>query len=306
MNDRHLELEPVPCALCGASEVDLVVTGVDQEHDLSGTFDVVRCRSCGHAYLNPRPTPASVPGLYPDDYGSFSASHGGSAATRAKRVYAHVVQFGELPRRSSGRLLEVGCGTGVNLAEHRGRGWDVAGIEPSEAAASRAREAGLDVTVGTDEAVDRLDEASVDELHALMVVEHVPDPIATLRRFRRVVRPGGRVVLSVPNFDARSRKRFGRDWYALQVPRHFHHFDRSSIERALTAAGWEVERVWYQPTLADTTKSIALRWRGRAVAPVARLLVVLGKMADLALLPVLIGVMSRRGSSRMTVTARRR
>ncbi len=99
---------------------------------------------------------------------------------------------------------------------------------------------------------------------------------------------------------------FRRDWYALQVPRHFHHFDRASIERALVAAGWDVERIWYQPTVADTTKSVALRWRDRAIAPVARLIVVAGKVVDLALLPVLVGVMSRRGSSRMTVTARRR
>lgn len=301
--DPRIRLRSVPCALCSANAPSGLLSARDNEHDLAGEFHVVECGECGHRYLDPRPTPDSLDALYPADYSVFSATTRPLTGWRWR--LAHVRQFGRLPRRGDGRLLEIGCGSGVLLASLTAQGRETLGIEPSATAAAAARAAGMEVLVGTEQLVDTLDPESFAEIYALMVVEHVPDPIATLRRAFRVAAPGAVLTISVPNFGSRGRRRFGRHWFPLQLPRHFHHFDRTTITRALEDAGWRVERVWFQPTTADLFKSVDLMLRGTRLHRLAALLVAAGRILDLLALPVAMPLAQLVGTSRMTIVSRR-
>lgn len=303
-SDPRIRLEHVACALCGADDADTALVGRDNEHDLMGSFTVVTCRRCGHNYTDPRPTADSIDALYPEEYGSFSARRAGRSAALRDR-YVHLLQFGERMRDGGGELLEVGCGSGANLAAHAARGWSARGIEPSASAVAVARGLGLDVSHGTETQIDELPSGRFTEVQALMVLEHVPDPLATLRRMHRVGAAGARLVVSVPCFASGSRRRFGADWYALQVPRHFHHFTEPTLRHALEQTGWRIERVWYQPTTADWCKSLALATQGRRWGPLVARATRLRGLVDLAMLPLLVAVTQRRTSSRMTVIARR-
>jgi SAM-dependent methyltransferase len=132
------------------------------------------------------------------------------------RAYAHEglslpAQSEELPERyqerfrilsggaPQGLLLEIGCGSGsfLNLA-HRHE-WAVRGIDVSEYAAERVRQRhGLDVSAGTLEEA-RFPDNQFDAVHMSHVLEHLPDPRATLIEIRRVMKPGGRLGIEVPN-----------------------------------------------------------------------------------------------------------
>jgi len=296
-------LVDVPCAVCGSSDGQPILKAGDNEHDLVGSFTVVQCANCGHTFTNPRPTIDSIPALYPDTYSAFATNTRHTRMARAKSRYAHFVQFGTQPVRRRGRMLEVGCGAGANLRRHRELGLEVIGIEPSVGAAATASADGLDVIVGTDERVAELEPGTFDVVHALMVVEHVPDPRRTLRRLFDATAPGGALAVSTPNFDCRSRRLFGSHWFPLQLPRHFHHFDADRLCSLLVDAGWVIDRVWYQPTLTDTGKSLRLASidRGR---PLPERAVKLGfNLIDIVAFPIILAMAKSRGATRMTIHA---
>jgi SAM-dependent methyltransferase len=293
-------LVTAPCALCGSLDAVPELTGFDREGDLDGEFVVRQCGQCGHAYLDPRPADGQLELLYSNSYAPFVARR--RQTPRIVRKLLDFRDFGRAPRPTDARVLELGCGSGRNLKRLVAAGCSVTGIEPNRSAAAAAAEFGT-VLVGDDRAVDDFDADTFDVVQAYMVIEHVGDPVDVLGKLRRVCRPGGAIELMVPNFSSRQRRRFGKDWYPLQVPRHLQHFTPATITEALERAGWAQIEVWQQPTTVDLWKSLALRSERsrfeRALLPLKRL----APIIDLAGLPLLVLVTRVRGSSRMTVRA---
>ena len=113
-------------------------------------------------------------------------------------------------RRLAGRLLDVGCGTGAHMLLLADLGWEVEGIEWDACAAEVARQAtGRPVTVGDVHGFES--SAQMDAILLNHVFEHLPDPVADLRRMRELLRPGGRVILVWPNSHGLGARRFG-EW----------------------------------------------------------------------------------------------
>jgi len=135
------------------------------------------------------------------------------------------------------RILDVGCGTGANLLMLSKYG-DAEGVDISEDALAFCRERGLDkVKLGAGEELPYEDD-SFDLVTAFDVVEHMDDDLAGLREMRRVLRPGGRVLLFVPTFMF---------LWGLQddVSHHRRRYRLSELRRVLEQAGFEVERMTY-------------------------------------------------------------
>jgi SAM-dependent methyltransferase len=246
--------------------------GWDRLCGVPGRFSVLRCGTCRLAYTVPRPDPEELRAYYPDSYASYRESV--PATTVRQRLGARVdaarfsagIRFGafrRVTRLPPGRLLDVGCGRG-DLAEwFAERGWQVAGVEPSEYAAKQAAERGIEVHRGT------LDDApwapeSFDAITFSHVLEHVPDPLTTLRQVLALLRPAGIVAVSLPNFGAWQRRLFGEAWFPLDLPRHLQHFDRVSLPHMARAAGLEPIEVRTSPLFnGGILASVQYALRGR-------------------------------------------
>jgi SAM-dependent methyltransferase len=137
------------------------------------------------------------------------------------------------------RFLEVGFGDGFQLAAMRDRAWDVEGVDADSGAVRAAGARGLKVRAGS-LPEQGFTEAQFDAIYMSHVVEHVHDPVALLCEAARVLKPGGRLVVLTPNVDALGHRRFGKDWFALDVPRHLLLFTPRRLAELAWSADLEV------------------------------------------------------------------
>jgi 2-polyprenyl-3-methyl-5-hydroxy-6-metoxy-1,4-benzoquinol methylase len=163
-----------------------------------------------------------------------------------------------LPALPGGRLLDVGCGSGEWLSVMKNLGWEVEGLDFDENAVRVARQTGLNVHCGALED-QRFPDGSFDAVTLNHVIEHVPDPVKTLKECARILKKGGKLVLATPNSASLSHRLFKNDWRGLEPPRHLHIFSPSSMRRALRIAG--MRNVLIQPVIATSViyESILVR-----------------------------------------------
>lgn len=168
----------------------------------------------------------------------------------------------------SGSLLDVGCGSGEVLAVAQARGWTTAGAEPVEQSAEIARGRGLDVRAALLQDTD-LPQRHWDVVTAFHVLEHLTDGASFLRLLARWARPGGLVVVEVPNWASFQRERSGANWPGLRPLEHVAHYSTTTMRGTMARAGLEPVLVrtlgflWHEQTLDQQLDDLALH-RARA------------------------------------------
>jgi SAM-dependent methyltransferase len=243
-----LEMQALRCRACGYRLSDSkTIPGVDRLHGSRGAFLVAICRACGSGVTLPVETSARLASFYPAGYGPYEDGGSGivgliSSAIRwyqSRRLLARLPlsAIGEL---RAGRLVDVGCGRGDLAAALVKRGWDAVGVEPSASACAAARSRGIDARQGTLADVP-LEPESYDVAILHHSLEHTPDPSGDLRKLSTALRPGGLVLITVPNFESWQRLRFADAWYHLDLPRHRTHFTAAGLRAALAEGGLAVE-----------------------------------------------------------------
>jgi 2-polyprenyl-3-methyl-5-hydroxy-6-metoxy-1,4-benzoquinol methylase len=255
------------CYLCGNLGVQLYQDRLDLLFNAPGLWDFRRCSnpSCALIWMDPLPLPRDIGKLYSHYY--THRDNQGAEVSRFRELlrfirdcyladrygYVDLVRRWQrpigrllylfpskrsvvdfdimcLPACPGLRLLEIGCGSGAFLARMRRLGWDVCGLDPDPAAVSWGRHAyGLDVGCGTlDQADFPVD--SFDVITMNHVIEHVHDPMALLAECQRILRPGGKLILTTPNANSWGHKIFARYWRGLEPPRHFMIFSLRNLE----------------------------------------------------------------------------
>lgn len=173
-----------PCPVCGrtASSALLVVA----------VRRIVRCGACGAVYRDPLPSPdASSPGALTAEV----IAHEERVAARRATEFARVIREAGAP----GRLLDVGTGLGYFVRAAADAGWDATGVDTDAAVVGYARSRlAVDARTGALDA-HRFADASFDLATLWNVLDVVGEPRAVLTEIRRVLRPGGRVFVRVPN-----------------------------------------------------------------------------------------------------------
>jgi 2-polyprenyl-3-methyl-5-hydroxy-6-metoxy-1,4-benzoquinol methylase len=199
-----------------------------------GEFAVLRCAACGLASTQPRIGPEQFSDYYPADYQRVPRT--GLVERARLGAIIRLGPYRPLSRRRPGRLLDVGCGNGELARAFARRGWAVAGVEPGSQAAVRARAGGVHVHRGT------LEDApwrgpTFDAVIFNHSLEHLPDPVQSLRQAAALLRAGGIVAVGVPNFDCWQRRAFGSRWFQLDLPRHLQHLDARTLAALMERAG---------------------------------------------------------------------
>lgn len=209
------------------------------EPSLPGDVHLRRCVLCGTAVsAGPPPTFAAA-----HDAGSYATRRPrGSGAARPILAAFDRQRLRLVARHhpARGRLLDVGAGRGRFVAAARAAGWDAAGIEPS-ARGGEAAEASYGVTLER----AMIDDASVasgslDAVTLWHVLEHLEDPAPALRAIGGWLRPGGVLVVGVPNLGSWQARLGGGRWFHLDVPRHRVHLTPDGLRRLAEASGLEV------------------------------------------------------------------
>jgi 2-polyprenyl-3-methyl-5-hydroxy-6-metoxy-1,4-benzoquinol methylase len=237
------------CCCCGTELPERPsITGHDRLAGVPGEATVHICGTCGSGRTAPVVPEEEFGVFYPDDYiphvaaaqrggflGRIERFVSGVLRTKAMRAYPFSAVADE-----RGRMLDAGCGRGDLGAAMIERGWEVTGIDPSPLACEVAASQGLKTVEGTLSTAD-LGDAQFDLITFQHSLEHVFDPSHDIEIVRRHLVPGGRVLISVPNFGCWQRKLFRGRWFHLDLPRHRHHYTAEGLRRLFDAAGFTVE-----------------------------------------------------------------
>lgn len=238
--------EPVRCNLCGADDARPLFRRADERLQVDDVeWVAVGCRECGLGYLNPRPSRDEIGRYYPGGYFHRRAT----MLPRYERQAAYVPGDG-------GRLLDVGTARGDFLAVMRDRGWDVVGVEPAEAGNPHE----LEIHRGAFPEDCDLPDASFDVITAWAVFEHLHDPAGAFDACARMLRPGGSLIVQVPNIRS-PQGRWNED-----VPRHLYFFSEATLRKYGERSGLVLERVTHTTDLfGGSGRGLFRYWLVRAL-----------------------------------------
>jgi 2-polyprenyl-3-methyl-5-hydroxy-6-metoxy-1,4-benzoquinol methylase len=173
-------------------------------------------------------------------------------------VYLHLISKANidfsimcLTSNPGGHLLDVGCGNGDFLSKMQELKWIVQGIEIDEKAIIAARAKGLNVQCLTLEEAN-FEKNYFDVIVLSHVIEHVYDPESLLKQCYEILKPGGKIVITTPNFKSLGHKIYKGFWRGLEVPRHIMIFSENNLRNCSAKAGFKTEKLctterWAKP-----------------------------------------------------------
>jgi len=258
------------CPICASQDFRQVYSGrTSRNPEDPKRWEFARCSACGHGFLNPQPQWDELGAYYNAGYQPYESSHrvaedAESTARKAKAEgsYRHVAV------RPGLRILDVGAGGGSFLAVTKALGAEVRGVEPSPVGARVIRDQGLDVFEGTLEEYaatgppDRYDLITFSH-----VVEHLPDPTATLTLAATLLAPGGMIWAAVPNGACRSARVLKWRWHSTDLPLHLHHFSPQSMRVTAENAGLALRSLRTYSLPSGVRTSVLAEWRRRWKVP---------------------------------------
>lgn len=239
------ETETTYCDLCHAEESQEIYCFQDILYELPGEFTMRQCASCGLMYLSPRPTPTAIGLYYPPQYSSYHKPIEEEKTAvmqwiRRRKLTKRRQLITQFSAKQTGDILDVGSSTGLFLNEMQRSGWRVQGIEPIAVAAEFAQtHYGIQVFQGMFNQASFAPE-SFDAITFWDVLEHTYSPTEELNLAANLLRPGGIIAISVPNWDSVERQWFGKHWQGYDPPRHLYVFNRATLTTLLEQSGFEV------------------------------------------------------------------
>jgi 2-polyprenyl-3-methyl-5-hydroxy-6-metoxy-1,4-benzoquinol methylase len=231
------------CPVCQSQTFEEYLT--IQDYTVSQEqFKIVTCQKCGFRFTNPRPNGEAIGEYYKAE--SY-ISHTNTSKGLISKIYQEVRKFtlkGKLnlinrlsPNR--GKLLDVGCGTGMFLNVAKENGWKVNGIEPDAGARAIAEETNQ-IKI-KQEVLSSFENEAFEVITLWHVLEHVHELNATIDWLKDRLSKDGSLIIAVPNHESKDAEIYKEQWAAYDVPRHLYHFSQKSIEQLFANHGFELK-----------------------------------------------------------------
>ncbi|HWH43771.1 MAG TPA: methyltransferase domain-containing protein [Thermoleophilaceae bacterium] len=224
------------CPACGSETARGLLLG--------GDAVLRRCAACGFVHAPEYADPAEI---YREGYLRGETEFGMDVfdpeyQRMLERIGNQRMALLDRTARPPGSFLDVGCGSGEVLIAAKRHGWDVQGVEPVEDSAREGVERGVSVITATLEE-SGLPERSWDVVAIFHVLEHMSQPVEFLRMISRWAKPGGHILVEVPNFRSFHRKHAQERWPSLRPLEHIGHFEPATLRSVMERAGLKPVRV---------------------------------------------------------------
>lgn len=267
MNDTTMLESPTgtwitpACPLCGSTGSTPIAT--HRNTLFGGEVVSIRARcACGMVLTSPRPADDELGRYYEsaDTYYTHALETGARARIRRRLRAAQLRPPGSWARlaleRATGRpryasrwaldaftlprgagFLDFGCGGGQNLEVAETLGLDSVGVDPDKKARDAAAARGVRCVADLSELPEHW---RADRVLLSHVLEHLTDPVGTLRAIAAKTRPAARWLVRVPNAESWQAEACGERWIGYDMPRHLWHFSRTTLTKTLDLAGLRV------------------------------------------------------------------
>ena len=247
-----------PCIVCQSFNAPISFRTRDRHYGIQGEFNIVRCADCGLVHLDPVPTADELASFYSQDYYAYQpVEKDGRLKALSKKILRTKIDTHNPPYLQPGDFLDIGCGSGEYLHKMQAKGWNVKGLEPSIFGAEEGRQSGLDIFHGTLHEANFLPD-SFDYVRSNHSFEHVPNPVEVLEEIYRILKPGGKLFIGVPNIASIPYRIFGKYWWYLGAPVHTYSYTVPTISTLMCRSGFVIETVYFNSNFASLLGSLQI------------------------------------------------
>jgi 2-polyprenyl-3-methyl-5-hydroxy-6-metoxy-1,4-benzoquinol methylase len=244
---EHIQImeQLIACPICKNNEFSPFLVCKDYTASRE-SFSLMSCKACHFVFTNPRPGQHEIAGYYQvENY----ISHTGTQSGIINKLYHFARKFTLRQKLNlvnnlspKGMLLDIGCGTGNFLQVVKNDGWKVFGVEPDPAARQLAVET-CGENIHEEGFLETNHEQKFDIISMWHVLEHVHQLNERLIQLKTLLKPGGTLLVAVPNCASSDAAHYREFWGAYDVPRHLYHFKPVDIEKLFNQYGFKVEKI---------------------------------------------------------------
>ncbi|MGH9946200.1 MAG: class I SAM-dependent methyltransferase [Pyrinomonadaceae bacterium] len=223
------------CAICRSEHSTALFSAFDRLEIAKEPFTIAKCSDCGVLRTLPAMSDYELSRYYPHDYW-------GDEPTAEPFLPRPTEQTKFLERSGmlGGRILDVGCGSGFFLRSLDPTLWDRMGVEIGREAAAVARKfIGNENIFESDFSSAKFGDAVFDIVTFWSSFEHLGNPTEALDETHRVLKPGGTLILQVPDAASYQARFFKGNWFSLDAPRHRYHYDFPFLKDLLASKGFD-------------------------------------------------------------------
>lgn len=206
-------------------------------NDLAGyeRHFLTQCANCGFVFAKAIPTPEELEKHY--------QGYGRNDYLSPITIKRYQELLDELePYRKTNNLIDVGCGIGYFLEEAKKRGWNVYGTEYTDEAVKICEVKGISMKKGMLNP-ENYQEGMFDVITSFEVIEHINNPLEELHNFNKLLRKGGLVYITTPNFNSLLRYRLKADYNVICYPEHLSYYTPSTLKKVFAKSGFKKIKV---------------------------------------------------------------
>ena len=234
------------CVYCGSRDMHTALITKDYSDDTLPSYSFSQCNDCALLFQNPRVPESAIGSFYKKNYQPYSAQYNKiTELFIARRTKREVREFKRLNPKLK-RVLEIGCSWGKYLMALRDYGGlETVGVEIHEESSRAGKKLQLDIRSG-DLLSQKFPSNSFDLVVMNHVIEHLYNPVETLREVKRALSSGGVLFIRTPNIKSLDRAIFGNYWLDYDPPRHIALFSPPLTQQLLSSIGFKDVKIKYE------------------------------------------------------------